>query len=74
MWILGEAFYSRKNLGDLRFVMERWMSETGDYTPQNLTYSWYDPETGERLDIEQKRGEMPGLKTNAIKNNNKGPY
>ena len=61
-------------LGDLRSVMERWILETGDNTPANLTTSWYDTESGGRLDMEQKRGEMPGLKTNAIKNNNKGPY
>lgn len=61
-------------LDDLRAIMNQWVVETGDDLPENLTHSWYDPESGARLDIEQKRGEMPGTKTNATKINNKGPY
>jgi len=63
-----------ESLNDLRFVMNRWINETGDNTPENLTPSWYDAETGRKLDVEQKRGEMPGFSTRAIENNNKGPY
>ena len=61
-------------LNDLRFVMNEWIFETADNSPENLTPSWYDSETGAKLDIEQIRGEMPGMKTNAVKNNNKGPF
>ena len=61
-------------LDDLRSVMHQWIIETGDDVPGKLTESWYDPETGERLDVDQVRGEMPGAKTNAAKLNNKGPF
>jgi N-sulfoglucosamine sulfohydrolase len=59
---------------DLRNVMQRWMSETGDDVPDKLTESWYDTETGNGLGNEQLRGEMPGTKTNAVEINKKGPY
>ncbi|MCK5277753.1 MAG: heparan N-sulfatase, partial [Cyclobacteriaceae bacterium] len=58
---------------DLRSIMNQWMVETGDDIPDHLTPAWYDPETGAALKIDRKRGEMPGTKTNAMKNNNKGP-
>ena len=61
-------------LDNLRFVIQKWSSETGDGIPLNLTKSWYDRETGDALKIEQIRGEMPGTKGSAVKNNNKGPY
>jgi len=54
--------------------MLQWIVQTGDDVPENLTSSWYDPESGGKLDIEQKRGEMPGTKSKAVENNNKGPY
>lgn len=61
-------------LDDMRSVMLQWIVQTGDDVPENLTSSWYDPESGGKLDIEQKRGEMPGTKSKAVENNNKGPY
>jgi N-sulfoglucosamine sulfohydrolase len=59
---------------DLRSVMHRWSTETGDDVPVYLTPAWYHTETGKALEIEQVRGEMPGTKTIAVKNTNKGPY
>lgn len=59
---------------DMRFVMQRWIIETGDDVPDKLTESWYDPETGDRLEVEQIRKEMPGTRTNATEINEKGPY
>ncbi len=61
-------------LMDLREVMNQWIVETGDDIPENLTPSWYDPETGKGLEIERVRGEMPGTKSNAVEINKKGPY
>ena len=61
-------------LEDMRNVMQQWVKETGDDVPSDLTKSWYDPETGEGLDVERNRGEMPGAKTHATKINNKGPF
>lgn len=59
---------------DLRFIMNQWIFETGDDVPENLTPAWYDSETGKDLGNEHVRGEMPGIKTNAVENNNKGPH
>lgn len=61
-------------LVDLRNVMNQWIIETGDDVPTHLTPAWYHTETGKALDIERTRGEMPGTKINAVKNNSKGPY
>jgi arylsulfatase A-like enzyme len=61
-------------LEDMRSVMQQWIVETGDDVPDQLTKSWYDAETGGRLEAEQVRGEMPGTKTNATKINDKGPH
>jgi len=66
-------------LEDLRSVMQQWIMETGDDVPDNLTKAAFDNETGELLPgVERfnnpERGEMPGTKTNAVNNNNKGPY
>jgi arylsulfatase A-like enzyme len=64
----------QETLDDLRSVMQRWVAETGDDVPENLTSSWYDSETGDRLEVEQIRKEMPGTRNNATEINEKGPY
>jgi len=61
-------------MDNLRFVLQKWSVETGDDVPANLTKSWYDRETGNGLNVEQLRGEMPGTKTKAVDMNNKGPF
>lgn len=60
-------------LKDLRQVMQQWRKETADTTPDTLTGDWYDRETGEALDKERTRGEMPGGKE-AIQTQAKGPF
>jgi N-sulfoglucosamine sulfohydrolase len=64
----------QETLDDLRSVMRRWVEETGDDVPENLTSSWYDTETGDRLEVEQIRKEMPGTRTKATNINAKGPH
>jgi len=66
-------------LDDLRTIMQRWIEQTGDDVPDNLTLDAFDHEMGNLLPGVERfnsvdRGEMPGTKTNAIKINNKGPY
>jgi N-sulfoglucosamine sulfohydrolase len=57
----------------LRKVLQNWMNETGDNIPENLTEDWYLMQPGYiKTDAHGIRGEMPGQKTNAVKNNNKG--
>ena len=61
-------------LKEMRQIMERWRDETADTTPENLTYDWNARFTAEKLDIERKRGEMPGAAKSADKVNTKGPF
>jgi len=76
-------------LKDLRQILSVWMDETGDNIPQNLTKDWHmmkdigKVKTTEAGDKDSKimktpeykhRGEMPGAKRNATKNNNKGKF
>ena len=63
----------KKQLQDMRFVLQQWRDETADTTPDDLTKDWYDRETGGPLDIERTRGEMPGGEQ-AIKTPAKGPF
>lgn len=59
----------------LRKVLQNWMNETGDNIPENLTEDWYLIQPGYiKTELHGVRGEMPGQKTNAVKNNNKGPF
>jgi N-sulfoglucosamine sulfohydrolase len=50
----------RDKLVELKSMLSKWQSDTGDTTPDDLTPDWYDRETGKALKIEQKRGVMPG--------------
>lgn len=62
-------------LQDLRGVLSKWMRETGDDVPANLTKDWYLREPGYiETDHYGVRGEMPGSKSNATENNNKGAF
>ncbi|MFY0652362.1 MAG: sulfatase [Cyclobacteriaceae bacterium] len=63
------------SLNDLRKVLQQWVDETGDNTPANLTQDWYLGVPGYiKTAAHSNRGEMPGQKTNAVKNNNPGPF
>ncbi|WP_209328805.1 sulfatase family protein [Lunatimonas salinarum] len=57
----------------LRLTLSRWMAETADSHPENLTPDWYNKETGKALDIIRIRGDMPGG-MDAITINAKGPF
>jgi N-sulfoglucosamine sulfohydrolase len=60
-------------LEHLRAILEEWRTSTFDSAPENLTYDWYDRETGKPLDVERKRGTMPGGEK-AISTYGKGPF
>jgi N-sulfoglucosamine sulfohydrolase len=47
-------------LDEMRRLLANWQRNTLDSTPGNLTPDWYDRESGAALDIERKRGTMPG--------------
>ncbi len=60
---------------ELRQVLLEWMDETGDNIPEKLTADWYEKIPGYVKTAQNGiRGEMPGMKTNAVKNNNKGKF
>lgn len=64
-----------KDLSELRGVLEKWMKETGDNIPTDLTKDWYERlpgyvQTGQH----SIRGEMPGNKLNATEINAKGAF
>lgn len=60
---------------NLRNVLIEWMKETGDNIPEELTADWYEKIPGyEKTTNYGIRGEMPGMKNNAVKNNNKGKF
>ncbi len=61
-------------LKEMRQVMQRWRQETADTTPENLTPDWYARFTGVPLNIERKRGEMPGTAKSSTRINAKGPF
>lgn len=64
----------KTSLQDMRDVLKQWMLETDDNIPDKLTKDWYLRVPGyQRTDFYEKRGEMPGEKTDAVHNNNKGP-
>lgn len=57
----------------LRRVLLRWRDDTKDTTPETLTADWYDRETGEALEVNRIRGEMPGGRA-AIETTANGPF
>lgn len=60
---------------NLRQLLSEWIDETGDDIPQNLTKDWYKKDAGTMKTSEfGLRGEMPGEKRHATKNNNKGNF
>ncbi|WPP51820.1 sulfatase family protein [Catalinimonas niigatensis] len=63
----------QSRLTHMREVLQQWRDETLDTSPTQLTKDWYDRETGNPLDIERTRGDMPGGKE-AIQTNAKGPF
>ncbi len=63
------------NLEKMQQVLAEWMTMTGDNIPENLTKDWFTKEQGYiKTPLNGHRGEMPGEKLQATKNNNKGKF
>ena len=70
-----------KNYITLKSKLNEWIESTGDDIPDSLTKDWYlieqEPYNETSL-LKTKhhgiRGTMPGHLSNAINNNNKGPF
>jgi hypothetical protein len=64
-----------EELTELRKILQKWMAETGDNIPENLTKDWYGRVSGyvktEHFNI---RGEPVDKKYGARNNNNKGGF
>jgi len=65
----------------LKNILNNWITETGDSKPIQITKDWYlreqEPFNESSLlktEFHGIREEMPGKSTNAVKNNNKGPF
>lgn len=64
-----------ETLQHMRSVLKEWMIDTTDNIPENLTKDWYLKEAGLiKTEFHNIRGEMPGEKLNATKNNAKGAF
>ena len=59
---------------ELSEVLHLWIEETGDTHPTQITPDWYSRENGDRLDVERKRGEMPGASKHATTILAPGPF
>lgn len=65
----------QKELLKLRKVLKNWMKRTADNIPEQITKDWYQKIPGGKNNENYKiRGEMPGAKLNATKNNDKGYF
>ncbi len=66
---------NRSAIRKLGIVLQRWMEETGDSNPKDISRDSFNRETGERLKIkgESYRGTTPGEDRNATRNNKPGP-
>ncbi|MCM4171253.1 heparan N-sulfatase [Arenibacter sp. TNZ] len=65
----------KETLSALRKTLTEWMVDTGDNIPENLTKDWYLKEAGLiKTEFHNIRGEMPGKKLNATRNNAKGKF
>jgi arylsulfatase A-like enzyme len=59
----------------LKMVLLDWMNETGDNIPETLTKDWYEKVPGYiKTANHGTRGELPGIKNNAVKINIKGKF
>ncbi len=65
----------------LQNILDKWILDTGDTLPENITKDWYlreqEPFNQSSLlktEYHEIRGEMPGASSNAVKINNKGPF
>jgi arylsulfatase A-like enzyme len=79
--ISDKGIYKSEKYNELKIILDVWIKETGDNLPINLTKDWYQREQEPnnessllKTEYHGIRGEMPGKLTNAISNNNKGPF
>ncbi|GJM29575.1 MAG: hypothetical protein DHS20C17_22100 [Cyclobacteriaceae bacterium] len=65
----------REDLMEMRGILSTWQAQTADTEPELLTPDWYTKEPGYvKTSMHGIRGEMPGHKLQAVKNNHKGPF
>lgn len=71
--VIADGFMDK--LVEFREILQQGMNETGDNVPQNLTSDWYEKRPGYvKTSVHGNRGEMPGDKSNAVRNLNKGRF
>ena len=65
----------------LQNILDKWILDTGDTLPENITKDWYLREQKPfnqssllKTEYHGIRGEMPGASSNAVRINNKGPF
>ena len=72
--LISDHQYGKKR-NQMNKVLLECMQETGDNIPQKLTADWYEKVPGYiKTPAHGKRGEMPGMKNDAVSNNNKGKF
>lgn len=63
------------DLAQMRDILDEWIMATSDNVPDSLTTSWYTYDPGYvKTETHSVRGETPGVRLNATKNNNPGPF
>lgn len=59
----------------LKDILNKWMKQTGDNIPGNLTKDWFTRDTGKKIEANfYKYGEMPGVKSGGEKINVKSGF
>ncbi len=65
----------RQDLVHHRDILDQWIDQTGDSTPEQLTPDWYTREPGYvKTSMHGVRGQMPGQENDAVNINEKGPF
>ena len=79
--INNKVYNKSDNYLELVNVLNKWIAETDDDLPKELTKDWYlrkqkpfNESSNLKTEYHGVRGQMPGSSLNAIKNNNKGPF
>ena len=72
--LIGNESFDTEHMA-LRNVLLKWMEETGDTVPENLTKDWYTRDTGKKIETNfEIRGEMPGESLRADRINQKDKF
>ena len=79
--INNKVYNKSDNYLELVNVLNKWIAETDDDLPKELTKDWYlrkqkpfNESSNLKTEYHGVRGQMPGSSLNAVKNNNKGPF